>query len=200
MLSLPAVSADPGPQLRGRSAGPVARWWWLGAAAVTALAGVTGWLVAGPPADGAGTVPPPCPASLPADPLALGRGGVADRLVPVPLPQPRGPVAVRICSYPAGAAGTAPYRSAVLDPPRTAELAGVLNDSGPGVATTAVTGRPRPPGCPSGGPVILLLFRYTQGEPLVAMVDGGLCALVSTSARAEAGRVDVTQILARSLT
>jgi hypothetical protein len=166
------------------------------AAALVAAAGAAGWLVAGPPADGAGTVPPSCPATLPARPLDAGRGGVPDRLVPVPLPQPRGPVAVRICSYPAATAGTALRRGAALDPPRTAELAGVLDAPVPDVAATPV----RPAGCSAAGPVVLLLFRYTQGEPLVAEVDAEPCALVATSARVERGRSDVVRILAGTIT
>jgi hypothetical protein len=165
------------------------------AALAVVLAGAAGWVIAGPPRDGAGTVPPACPVVLPAQPLATGRGGVGDRLVPVPLPQPRGPVAVRICAYPAAAPGTPLRRSAALDPPRTAELAGVMNTPdrpGPGAVG--------PPDCPGAGPVTLLLFRYTQGAPLVAQVDAGCGAVVSTSARIERGRTDVVRIVAHSLT
>ena len=152
------------------------------------LAGAAGWVLAGAPADGAGTVPPACPPALVgpavlAAPAPGDRSGVPDRLVPVPLPQPRGPVSVRLCAY---AADGAPLgRQATLDPPRTGELAGVMNT--PGAGAVAVTARPA--GC-AGGPVTLLLFRYTQGEPLVARLDGA-CDLVSTSARAERGRADV---------
>ncbi|HEY6796627.1 MAG TPA: hypothetical protein VI248_18290 [Kineosporiaceae bacterium] len=160
------------------------------------VAGTAGWVIAGSPQDGAGTVPPACPATLPATPLAAGRGGVGDRLVPVPLPQPRGPVAVRICGYPAAAAGARLHRSAVLDPPRTAELAGIMNTP---ARSEEVPGGGRPVDCPDAGPVTLLLFRYTQGPPLVAEVDAGSCGLVSTSARTERGRADVVQIVAGSL-
>ena len=169
---------------------------WALVALVVVGAGAAGWQVAGAPPDGAGTVPPSCPAALAADRLAGGRGGVADRIVPVPLPQPRGPVAVRICAYPASRPGTAPARQVALDPPRTAELAGVL-DTPPSAAVAATA---RPADCPAGdGPVTLLLFRYTTGEPLVAEVEGGPCALVSTSARVERGRADVVDLVARAL-
>lgn len=152
-------------------------------------AGAAGWWWAGPPADGGGTVPPDCPTTLASSVLATGRGGVSDRLVPVPLPQPRGPVAVRLCRYPT--TGAALLSGAVLDPPRTAELAGVMNTPGPG----AVTVTARPPDCAADGPVTLLLFRYTQGDPLVAEVGGGGCALVTTSARIERGRSDVVRLV-----
>jgi hypothetical protein len=163
----------------------------LGAALVVVGAGVAGWQVAGAPADGAGTVPPPCPPALTADRLAAGRGGVPDRIVPVPLPQPRGPVAVRICRYGSSSSGTPLQRSVALDPPRTARVAGVLNTPPAGVVAGAV----RPADCPDGGPVTLLAFRYTQGPPLVVEVDGGGCSLVSTSARVERGRADVVGLL-----
>jgi len=191
------VSEPSGVAVR-RAAGAVA------AALVVAGSALIGWRVAGAPPDGAGTVPPSCPVALAADRLTTGRGGVADRLVPVPLPQPRGPVAVRICVYPSGRPGVAPVRQVTLDPPRTAELAGVLNTppsppslpTSPAAATAAAA---RPADCPPGGPVTLLLFRYTQGKPLVAELDAGACALVSTSARVERGRTDVVDLVARAL-
>jgi hypothetical protein len=175
---------------------PPARRAVLPALAVAAVlgSGIAGWAVAGPPADGAGTVPPPCPATLGPDPLAAGRGGVGDRLVPYPLPQPRGPVAVRLCAYPSASAGATPAREVALDPPRTARFAGVLDSPQAGVGT----GTTRPADCPAGGPVTLLLFRYTQGAPLVASVDAA-CALVSTSARVERDREDVVRLVGEYL-
>jgi hypothetical protein len=43
----------------------------------------------------------------------------------------------------------------------------------------------------------LLVFRYTQGPPLIAQLDGGPCASVSTSARVEQGRTDVVRMVDR---
>ena len=165
------------------------------AAVAVAVAGAAAWRVAGSPPDGAGTAAPACPPSLAAGLLAAGRGGVPDRLVPVPLPQPRGPVVVRICSYPSGVPGSPLERSVSLDPPRTAALVGLL-DSPPTPVAAAGT---RPPDCPATGAVTVLVFRYTGGLPLVAEVDAGPCALVSTSARVERGRADVVRTVAEAL-
>jgi hypothetical protein len=175
-----------------------------GGATVLAViaAGAAGWFLAGPPDDAAALVPPACPASADvatgsaAGPAADVVGAVAEpgylagvpqQLVPMPLPQPRGPVSVRICRYAGGGDGSYRLsRSVVVEPTRTAALAGLM-DKTPG-ATPA-------PGCLPGANVDVLVFRYTEGLPLRVEVLGGRCALVRTPARAESGRQDVVRAI-----
>jgi hypothetical protein len=195
----PRTDPDEGPMKERIGGRPVLRR--IGSAApaiaVVVVAGAAGLLWAGDPVDGAGTVPPPCPAALPAaaDRFADTRDAEPGRLVPYPLPQPRGPVAVRLCRYASATAGAALERSTALDPPRTARLAGVLDTPGP----DAVAGTDRPAFCAPSGPITVLLFRYTAGAGFVVDVEAGPCALVSTPQRVERNRDDVRELVDAAL-
>jgi hypothetical protein len=178
-----------------------------GVVAVLGIAGVVGWQVAGPPWSGAAVVPPACPAAPSSSGTssgtssstlgatsgaASGSTGAADQLVPMPLPEPRGPVSVRVCGYVPRSGGYALEREVVLDPTRTAALAALV-DEHPGAV---VPGARRPARCGATGPIVVLAFRYTQGPPVFVDVVGGDCGLVATAARVETGRQDVVRRLA----
>lgn len=156
-------------------------------AAVLAAA-VVGWVLAGPPADGTAVVPPACPVSFdPAQPGAPGyHAGDPGQLVPMPLPEPRGPVSARICRYEERAGRYELRRSVVVDPVRTATLAGMMNERQQrSLDSFGSSGCP-----PTVGPDVLI-FRYREGRPLRVDVLGGNSAQVRTSARTELGRQDV---------
>jgi hypothetical protein len=163
-----------------------------------ASAAAAGWVWAGPPADGTAIVPPSCPVRVPAafgTPVVGDAGtAVADRLVPV------GPVSVRVCGYASGGAAVVTQR--VLDPTRTAALAGTLDTPPPGAAVDGAGGPDRAQQqrarCAGASPAVLV-FRYKQAPTLLVTVAGGGCRLVSTSARGETGRDDVVREVARIL-
>jgi hypothetical protein len=165
-------------------------------AGLVLVAGVVGWVLAGPPGDATAITPPGCPESYQHGVLegtTDGRLGVADRLVPV------GPVSVRVCGYTSasGVPGGRPAGSLVLDPTRTAELAALLDpqtDPQNAPKTPARLADPQQrAACLPGAAPALLLFRYKLGLPLTVAVDVGACGLVHTPARAELGRVDVVR-------
>jgi hypothetical protein len=178
-------------------AGPV-----VGVSAVV-VAAVAGWVLAGPPDDAAAVVPPACPTSVatgvtPVDP---GFGpGVADRLVPMPLPQPRGPVSARICRFVPSSdahAGFVLHRSVVVEPVRTAVLAGVMNTlpsvavvSGSSSGSSSAAGTAA--GCRVPGEIDALLFRYSAGAPVRVDVSADQ-GWARSSMRAEGGRADVVR-------
>lgn len=186
----------------GRSAAPDDRRRLLNISAAFAVVGAAaaGWHLAGPPGDATAPVPAQCPAVDPvAVPVRADQGaGVSDRLVPMPLPQPRGPVSVRVCAYAEHGSGYTLRTSAVVEPVRTAVLAGLLNRT-PGPVVTDVARRAE---CTPGREVAVLVFRYTQGPGQQVDVLGGDCALVRTPARTERDRQDVVRavngVLARS--
>jgi len=160
------------------------------AAVAVLLAAAGGWVVAGRLPARPGPQPPPCPARYAADAVTPVRAADPGKLVPVPLPQPRGPFTVRLCAYPSTAPGAALGDQVLLDATRTAELSGVMD------VPEAVALQParRPADCPAG-PATLLLFQYIEGDPFTAEVDGGPCALVTTPARVERNRADVVRLV-----
>jgi len=165
------------------------------AALAVLLAAAGGWVVAGRLPARPGPQPPPCPARYAADAVTPVRAADPGKLVPVPLPQPRGPFTVRLCAYPSTAPGVALRDQVLLDATRTAELSGVLD------VPDAVAVQPadrRPAGC-AAGPATLLIFQYIEGDPFVAEVDGGPCALVTTPARIERNRADVVRLVEDAL-
>jgi len=165
--------------------------------AVVATATVLGWVFAGPPADSAAVVPPGCPASFdPADaaPAPGYQAGVSGQLVPMVLPEPRGPVSARICRFEApGGSGTrsALQRSTVVDPVGTAALAALMNE---GLGGSPLGGSSA---CQPGTGPDVVIFRYKAGPPVRVDVLGGDSAHVRTSARTEFGRQDVVQAVDR---
>lgn len=165
----------------------------FGVGLLTTLAGATGWLLAGPPSDELAAVPPPCPEALDAQasPGWAGRSpGAEDRLVPMPLPEPRGPVSARACAYSRGSGpGYGLRRSVAVDPARTAALAGLLNRT---AGQQASSGSPLAR-CRPGEDVAVLVFRYWKGPEQLVEVRGGECAVVATAARVETGRRDVVE-------
>jgi len=155
------------------------------------VAAVAGWSLAGPPAGATAITPGGCPASYPSALPPVGQVSGNDRLVPV------GPVSVRLCAFPP----SGPVRSRVLDPARTAALAGLLDT--PAAETDDPGARAR---CAPAASRVLLVFRYKQADPpaavlpeLLVAVDGGPCGLVATSARVETGRTDVVTEVSRLL-
>jgi hypothetical protein len=179
------------------------------AAALTVVAGVAGWVLAGPPSDATAITPPGCPASYRPEPFDGGatadRPGATDRLVPVG-PVSVGPVSVRVCGYAAvsGVPGARPAGSLVLDPTRTAELAALLDPrTDPQNAPKVVVRLADPQqqaACRPGASPALLVFRYKVGRPLTVAVDDGTCALAATASRAELGRADVVRRVGELLT
>jgi hypothetical protein len=159
--------------------------------------GAVGWLLAGPPSPATAVVPPACPSSPrlsgPGDVFELAgfQRGVAGQLVPMTLPQPRGPASVRLCGY-HGGDRLVLDRQRVLDPIWTAWLAGKIDEP----AGSPVTPPVRPAGCLSGDRPVVLVFRYTQGDPVAVEIPGGPCGLVATGARMETGRDDVVRLVA----
>lgn len=187
----------------------------LVALSVVAVAGTVGWAFAGPPPEGIAMLPPACPAALsaptpgvwrpaasrigPAGAGARGyRAAVPDVLVPMPLPQPRGPVTVRVCGYRQDGDRHLVVRERVLDPTRTAVLAGLLNAWPDPVAVTPPV---LPEGCEprAGDDPVVLVFRYTEGDPALVEVVGGPCQIVATSARVDQRRGDVVRFVAEVL-
>jgi hypothetical protein len=163
-------------------------------AATLVAAGSAGWLIAGPPHDGTAVVPPGCPSTY--VPAATSGGdaavsdrlpGVRDQLVPMPLPQPRGPVSARICRFQAQDGGYRLQRSAIVEPVRTSSLAALLNTPG------RLADDERAGACPPSPGIDVLIFRYTEGLPMQVDVVGGTCGLVRTPTRAETGRQDVVR-------
>jgi hypothetical protein len=112
----------------------------------------------------------------------------------MPLPQPRGPVAARVCGYRSGDGRYLLDRHALLDPTRTAALAGRLN----GVPGEELTAAERS-ACAPGERPAALVFRYTAGDSALVEVWGGSCGLVATSARAERGRGDIVKAVVEAL-
>jgi hypothetical protein len=169
----------------GPAAGPA-----LGVASAVLAAAAVGLVLAGPPADGTAVVPPNCPVSF--DPAQLGapgyRAGDPGQLVPMPLPEPRGPVSVRICRFEERDGRYELRGSVVVDPVRTAALAGMMNER-PGAEV--LTDDPAGPPVEPWKRIDVLIFRYTEGLPLRVDVLGGESAHARTSARAETGRQDV---------
>jgi len=189
------ASAEPSAGASLRASGRAASLRAAVAAVAVLLAAAGGWVVAGRLPARPGPQPPPCPARYAADAVTPVRAADPGKLVPVPLPQPRGPFTVRLCAYPSTVPGVALRDQVLLDATRTAELSGVLDV--PDAVAVPPADR-RPGGC-AAGPVTLLLFQYIEGDPFVAEVDGGPCALVTTPARIERDRADAVRLVEDAL-
>lgn len=166
------------------------------------VAGLAGGFVAGIPQRQGVTVvhgPPDCPAAP--SPVPVRREGLDLRIVPV-LPLPIGPVGATVCDYtgpapvtstgPAPVTTSLPVRGMVLDPARTAQLAGRLDSGG----SDAPTGRPGT--CPpDDGARVVITFRYAQDPPVQVTVRRSGCRTASNGVRTQLPRPDVLTLIDR---